>query len=66
MPCSLDFEVPDIGPFISRITPSPETTDRDLEILKQELELYLADLKRRLEADLLLICNTCCPSGSSP
>lgn len=60
------WETCDLRDFTSSITPSPETTDRDVEILKQEVEAYLRELKAAVCADLQRIDAECCPEETSP
>lgn len=47
-------------PFVSSIVPSEETTARDLEILKGEVENYLAELLTALCTELEEIRDNCC------
>lgn len=49
--------------FVSQVTPSEETTARDVELLKREVELYLRRLRQALKADLEQICENCCPGS---
>lgn len=63
---NINLEISQLRSFVAEEVASQDTAAVDLERFKRQVELYLQDLLRAVQADLQEICDTCCPSGSSP
>ena len=58
------LEITSFRQFVSQVTPSKDLTEVDLQRFQREVELYLRELLRVIQADLQDICDNCCPTGS--
>lgn len=60
---SLELQITSLRDFVLEEVASSGTVEVDLERFKRQMENYLNELRRTVQADLETISESCCPSS---